>query len=255
MLRTRVIPCLLVRNGGLVKTVKFDDPTYVGDPINAVRIFNEKEVDELVFLDISASVEGHDPNIDMVRDIATEAFMPFGYGGGVATLEHIQKLTAMGAEKVIINSAAVARPDFIREAAETIGSQSVVVAIDVSRSLFGRYEVVTHSATRKTGLDPVEWAQAAQRAGAGEILVNSVERDGRMNGYDVALLKKISDAVQVPVVACGGAGKLEHFREAVVDGGASAVAAGSMFVFHGKHRAVLITYPKYSELEALFNVR
>ena len=255
MLRARVIPCLLLRNGGLVKTVKFDDPTYVGDPINAVKIFNEKEVDELVFLDISATGEGRGPNFDLVRDIATEAFMPFGYGGGVTTLDQVRQLTACGAEKVVINTGAVARPELITEAAETVGSQSVVVAIDVSKSLFGRYEVVTHSATRKTGLDPVEWAQKMERAGAGEILVNSVDRDGKMSGYDVALVRKIADAVRVPVVACGGAGKLEHLREAVVDGHASAVSAGSLFVFHGKHRAVLITYPKYSELEALFDAR
>ncbi len=255
MLRTRVIPCLLLRNGGLVKTVKFDNPTYVGDPINAVKIFNEKEVDELVFLDISATVEGRGPNFDLVRDIATEAFMPFGYGGGVTTLEQVRQLIASGAEKVVINTGAVERPSLVSEAAENIGSQSVVVAIDVSKSLFGRYEVVTHSATRKTGKDPVEWACEMEKAGAGEIVVNSVDRDGRMNGYDVALVRKITDAVRVPVVACGGAGKLQDLREAVVEGGASAVAAGSLFVFHGKHRAVLITYPKYSELEALFDAR
>jgi imidazole glycerol-phosphate synthase subunit HisF len=253
MLRTRVIPCLLLRNGGLVKTRRFADPKYVGDPINAVKIFNEKEVDEIVFLDISATPAGRGPNFEFIRDIATEAFMPFAYGGGVTTVEEVKKLVALGAEKVVVNAAAVARPALVREVAEVVGSQSLVVSIDVKRSLLGRYEVVTHSGTRRTGLDPVDWAGRVAELGAGELLVNSVDRDGCMEGYDLALLRRVADAVRVPVVACGGAGSLADLKAAVTEGGASAVAAGSLFVFHGKHRAVLITYPEYRELERLFS--
>lgn len=250
MLRTRVIPCLLLRNGGLVKTIRFETPRYVGDPINAVRIFNQKEVDELMFFDIGATVAGRRPNFDLIRDIATEAFMPFGYGGGVRTVEDVRALVGLGVEKVVLNAAAVERPELITEASELAGSQSVVVSIDVKKGMLGRYEVLTHNATRRTGLNPVEWAQQAQARGAGEIVVNSVDRDGTMKGYDLVLLKRVADAVTVPVVACGGAGSLDDFAAAVREGGASAVAAGSLFVFHGKHRAVLITYPEYSSLEA-----
>lgn len=253
MLRTRVIPCLLLRNGGLVKTRGFADPKYVGDPINAVKIFNEKEVDEIVFLDISATPAGRAPSFELIHDIATEAFMPFAYGGGVTSVEEVGRLVALGAEKVILNSAAVGRPELVREAAEVVGSQSLVVSIDVRRSMLGRYEVVTHGGTRRTGLDPAAWARRVEELGAGEILVNSVDRDGCMNGYDLTLLRRVTEAVRVPVVACGGAGSLADFNAAVTAGGASAVAAGSLFVFHGKHRAVLITYPEYRDLERLFS--
>jgi cyclase len=252
MLRVRVIPCLLLRNGGLVKTVKFSEPRYVGDPINAVKIFNEKEVDELVFLDISATAAGREPNFDLVRDIASEAFMPFSYGGGISSVDQVRRLVGLGVEKVVLNSAAVARPDFIREAASLAGSSSVVVSIDAKRSLLGRYETVTRNATKRSGLDPVDWARQAADLGAGEIFINAVDRDGTMQGYDLQLVRRIAEAVSIPVIACGGAGNLAHLREAVDEGGASAVAAGSFFVFHGKHRAVLITYPEYRELEQLF---
>ena len=252
MLRTRVIPCLLLRNGGLVKTVKFADPKYVGDPINAVRIFNEKEVDELVFLDISATAAGRGPNLELVRDIATEAFMPFGYGGGVRTIEQVAALVALGVEKVVLNTIAPELPGFVREAARLVGSSSVVVSIDVKRSLLGNYEVVTCNGTCKTGIDPVEWARRVEDLGAGEIFLPAVDRDGTQKGYDVTLLRQVTEAVSVPVIASGGAGQLSDFKAAVRDGGASAVAAGSMFVFHGKHRAVLITYPDYRDLQQVF---
>lgn len=252
MLRTRVIPCLLLRNGGLVKTVKFGEPKYVGDPINAVKIFNEKEVDELVFLDITATAANRGPNFELIRDIATEAFMPFGYGGGITTIEDVASLVALGVEKVVLNTSVVERPEFIREAANLVGSSSVVVSIDVKRSLLGRYEVVTRNAGRKSGLDPVDWAKRAADLGAGEVLLTSVDRDGTQKGYDLVLLRQVTEAVSVPVIASGGAGSLEDFRAAVQEAGASAVAAGSLFVFHGKHRAVLITYPDYRELEKVF---
>lgn len=252
MLRTRVIPCLLLRNGGLVKTVKFGEAKYVGDPINAVKIFNEKEVDELVFLDITATAASRGPNFELIRDIATEAFMPFGYGGGITTIEQVASLVALGVEKVVLNTSVVERPEFIREAANLVGSSSVVVSIDVKRSLLGRYEVVTRNAGRKSGLDPIEWARRAADLGAGEVLLTSVDRDGTQKGYDLALLRQVTEAVSIPVIASGGAGSLDDFRAAVQEAGASAVAAGSLFVFHGKHRAVLITYPDYRELEKVF---
>lgn len=253
MLRTRVIPSLLLRNGGLVKTVRFSDAKYVGDPINAVRIFNEKEVDELMFLDISATASGRGPNFDLIRDIATEAFMPFGYGGGIGDVGQVAMLVSLGVEKVALNAAAVERPYLVREAADLVGSSSVVVSIDVKRSLLGRYEVVTHNASRRTGLDPVDWARRVADLGAGEILLTSVDREGTQKGYDTSLTRQVADAVQIPVIASGGAGSIQDFRSVVRDGGASAVAAGSLFVFHGKHRAVLITYPDYRELEKVFS--
>lgn len=253
MLKTRVIPCLLLKNQGLVKTVKFKDPTYVGDPINAVKIFNEKEVDELVFLDITASVERRKPNFKVIEDLASECFMPFGYGGGIRNLDEIKELLKLGVEKVVINSYAFEDNTFIKKAADLCGSQSVVVSIDVKKNFFGKYEVCIYSGKKSTKMDPVEYAKKMQHFGAGEIFLNSIDRDGTMQGYDIELIKKVSEAVTIPVVACGGAWKLEHFSEAVKKGGASAVSAGSMFVFHGPHRAVLITYPSIHDLEKTLN--
>ena len=251
MLRTRVVPVLLLRNGGLVKTVKFDKAQYVGDPINAVRIFNDKEVDELVFLDITATPAGKGPNFDLLADIASEAFMPFGYGGGITTLDQIKRLFQLGIEKVILNSALARDPGLVGQAAALAGSSSVVVSIDVKKSFLGRYSVCTHAGRTDLKREPAEYAAEMQRRGAGEILLTAIDRDGAQAGYDLDLVGRVSAAVSVPIVACGGAGQLADFRRAV-DAGASAAAAGSMFVFHGRHRAVLITYPEYSALEALF---
>jgi cyclase len=251
VLRTRVIPCLLLRNGGLVKTVKFKDPKYVGDPINAVRIFNEKEVDELVFLDISATPAGREPNYDLLGDIASEAFMPFGYGGGITRLDQIKRLFALGVEKVILNTAAEATPALVSSAAAAAGSSSVVASVDVRRNWLGKCTVCTQCGQKDAKRDPVEYAREMERLGAGEILLNSIDRDGTMSGYDLELIGRVADAVKVPVVAVGGAGELAHFRQAV-DKGASAVSAGSLFVFHGRHRAVLINYPGQPELEKTF---
>lgn len=248
MLRTRVIPSLLLRGRGLVKTIKFQNPKYIGDPINAVRIFNDKEVDELVFLDITATLEKRPPQFDLIKDIATECFMPFGYGGGIHDIETANKILKMGSEKIVINSAA---SDFglLRDAADVFGSQSVVVSLDLKKSRRGKYQIYTHSGTKKTDIDPVKFAQDVEANGAGEIFLNSIDRDGTMEGYDIDLLRSITKRVNIPVVACGGAGSLEHFQQAVLKGGASAVAAGSMFVFHGLHRAVLINYPTQEELK------
>jgi imidazole glycerol-phosphate synthase subunit HisF len=252
MLRTRVIPCLLLKDGGLVKTVRFKSPTYLGDPINIVKIFNDKEVDELVFLDITASPEGRRPNLDLLGQITTECFMPLCYGGGVRTVDDVRELVALGVEKVAINTRAAANPEFVRDAADLVGSSSVVVSIDVKRSLLGRYEVVTEGGRRKTGRDPVAFAEEVERQGAGEILLNSVDRDGTMQGYDLELVRRVTSAVGIPVIACGGAGTVQHLADAVRRGGASAVAAGSMFVFQGKHRAVLVNTPAEAELRAAF---
>lgn len=235
----------------MVKTVKFGASTYVGDPINAVRIFNEKEVDELIFLDIAATPGRREPNFRLLEDIASEAFMPFGYGGGVATIEHVRRILAIGVEKVVINSAAASDPSLISAAAELAGSASIVVSIDVKRSWLGRYSVCVNGGRTNIARDPREYAAAVAELGAGEILLNAIDRDGTMQGYDLELIRLVSSAVTIPVVAVGGAGRLDDFVLAV-DSGASAVSAGSLFVFQGRHKAVLITYPQYAELEQLF---
>lgn len=251
MLRVRTIPALLLKDGGLVKTKRFTDPRYVGDPVNAVRIFNDKGVDEVVFLDISATARGTGPNFELLADIASEAFMPFGYGGGITSVEQVRRLYAIGVEKVVINTAVAERPELITEAAALAGASGVVGSMDVRRHWTGRYGVYAANGTREVSRDPVAWARKLEGLGAGEILLNSIDRDGIMEGYDLEIIRRVSDAVTVPVVAAGGAGTLADFR-AAVDHGAAAVAAGSMFVFHGKHRAVLITYPDQEELERLF---
>jgi imidazole glycerol-phosphate synthase subunit HisF len=248
MVRTRIIPLLLLKNQGLVKTVKFKKPTYIGDPINAVRIFNDKEVDELAFLDITATVEQRPPPFDLIAKIASECFMPLCYGGGIRTMEHVNQLCRVGVEKVALNSITVENSEFVREVAETLGSQSVVVSVDVRRNILGQYRVATRSGTKITSKDPVEHAVDMERAGAGEIILTSIDRDGTMSGYDLELIRRVTKAVDIPVVACGGARAVPEFVEALA-AGASAVAAGSMFVFTGKHRAVLINFPSQDNLE------
>lgn len=248
MLRARVIPCLLLRDGGLYKTVRFKDPRYVGDPINAVRIFNEKEVDELTFLDIGATAAGRGPNFELLADIASEAFMPFGYGGGISNLEQVKRLFSLGVEKVVLNTVLASRPELVSEAATLAGSSSVVVSADVRRSWRGEYTVCVAGGRTNVKRDLIEFVEEMERRGAGELLLNAIDRDGTQQGYDLDLISRVAKAVSIPVVAVGGAGKLDDFR-AALDQGASAVAAGSMFVFHGKHRAVLITYPESAEME------
>ncbi len=253
MLKTRVIPVLLLRDSGLVKGKQFKNHKYVGDPINAVKIFNEKEVDELIFLDISATSNKREPNFDLISDIASEAFMPFGYGGGITSVKQIEKLFSIGTEKVIINSAAFHNPQLISEASQVAGSQSIVVSMDIKKTLLGGYEVFVENGRTRTKQSPVEYAKKMQDLGAGELIVCSIEREGGAKGYDVKSLDLISNAVDIPVVALGGAGKMQDFSEVINQTHVSAVAAGDMFVFHGKHKAVLITYPDYSEIEKLFN--
>ena len=252
MTTARVIPCLLLRGSGLVKTVRFRAPTYVGDPRNAVKIFNEKEVDELVVLDIEATHAGRPPQFELLKEIVSEAFMPVAYGGGIQSIEHARAIIALGVEKIVVSTAAVQIPALVASAVRELGSQSVVVCLDVRRSLLGRYEVHTHGGRRNAKLDPVRFAKQMESEGAGELIVNSIDRDGTQSGYDLDLIRQVSGAVGVPVVACGGAGSLEDLGRAVREGGAAAVAAGSLFVFHGRHRAVLISYPSPEDLKHLF---
>ncbi len=247
MTRVRVMPCLLLRGHGLVKTRKFRDPVYLGDPVNAVRIFNEKEVDELVILDILASREGREPDYEVIAEIAGECFMPVAYGGGIRTLEQARRLIRCGVEKIVINTAATESYEVIREIAQVFGCQAVVGAIDVKKTLLGSYRVMAKSASVEANTPLDEHVQALVAAGAGEIFLNSVDRDGMMEGYDLSLIRRVAQRVNVPVVACGGAGTVEHLVAAVQEG-ASAVAAGSMFVFHGRLRAVLINYPQGLDL-------
>lgn len=251
MLSVRVIPVLLLKGQGLYKTVKFKDPVYVGDPLNTVRLFTEKEADELICLDITASREGRGPNFELLTDIATETFMPFAYGGGITNVEEVRRLFYIGAEKVVINSSAYTTPALIGEVARQFGSQSVVASIDAKKKMFGGYEVVSHGGTKKQKCSPVEAAKEMENRGAGEIFINSIDQDGTLQGFDLDLVRQVAEAVSVPVVACGGASSLADFRKAK-EAGASAVSAGSFFVFQGKHKAVLITYPTPEELAQTF---
>jgi cyclase len=250
MLQPRIIPCLLVKNGGLVKTVQFAAPKYVGDPLNAVRIFNEKEVDELTVLDIDATAEGREPNYALIRDLAVECRMPLCYGGGVTTAEQVQKIIGLGVEKVALSAAVVADPTLLSRACERVGRQSVVVVLDVRR-VGSRCEVFTHNGRRATGLDPAEFAARIEKLGAGEIVVNSIDRDGAMKGYDLELMTRVRDAVTLPLTALGGAGSLKDVGELIRRFGIVGAAAGSLFVFKGVYRAVLISYPNRADKKAL----
>ncbi|CAN1518667.1 HisF Imidazoleglycerol-phosphate synthase [Paracoccaceae bacterium] len=246
-MRKRVIPILLLKNGGLYKTRKFRNETYVGDPVNAVRIFNDKEVDELAFLDIGATINGGDPDLEMLRDIASECFMPLSYGGGIRSVDMVHQIVAIGIEKVVVNTAAWTDKGLVSALAARFGSSSVVGSIDVRRNWMGRSEVFIRGGQEKIAPTPEEWARELERRGAGEILINSIDRDGEMTGYDMELVRRVVSAVSVPVIAAGGASDLADLKRVVTEGEAAAAAAGAMFVFHGKHRAVLITYPNPTE--------
>lgn len=248
MARTRVIPVLLIQNEGLVKGVQFKNHRYVGDPINAVKIFNEKEVDELCVLDISATVNNKKPDINRIADIVSEAFMPISYGGGVTTLEEAKELLYSGVEKILLNTALHTHPSLITEIAKSVGNQSAVASIDVKKNIWGKYKVYSRNAAKDTGKDVLEFAKECENKGAGEIVLNSIDRDGMCIGYDTELIKKVAQSVHVPVVAVGGAWQTGHLLEAK-KAGASALAAGSMFVFHGKHKAVLISYLNNNEIK------
>lgn len=248
MRRIRIIPVLLISKGGLVKSVQFKNHKYVGDPINAVRIFNEKEVDELVIIDIDASAEKRRPNFETIKEIVNEAFMPVSYGGGITNLSEVESLLQNGVEKVILNHSALQNPSLITQIAKSAGSQSVVVCIDYKKNMWGKLKVYANNGKSNTGMDPLEFALQCTNLGVGEIILQSIDRDGTYKGYDLETIQEISYKIPVPVVSLGGAGSLEDFSDAVSKG-ASAVAAGSMFVFQRPHQAVLISYPKQSELK------
>jgi cyclase len=250
MLRPRVIPVLLLKGAGLYKTVRFKDASYVGDPLNTMRIFNEKEVDEICVLDIGASTKPGGLQIDRIREIASESFMPLSYGGAVRSVDDVRAVFKAGIEKVVLNRLPFENPDEMRRIVAFAGSSGVVASIDVRRNWMGRYQVFTDHGARATKVGAVEAARSAEALGAGEILLTAIDRDGTMQGYDLDLISAVSAAVSVPVVACGGAATLQHMSEAMA-AGASAAAAGSMFVYQGKHRAVLISYPAPGDIESL----
>jgi cyclase len=241
MHRIRVIPTLLLDNDGLFKTTKFKNPKYVGDPINAVRIFNSKEVDELILLDYTATTDSRIPNFENIKEIVSEAFMPIGYGGGIYSLDHIEKLFKVGIEKVIVNSAAFSNEDILTEAIKIFGSQSIVVSIDYKKDFFGNNFIYTQGGKQKQKIEIGLACKHFQELGVGEIMINSIDREGTMNGYDIATIYKISHELLIPVIASGGAGNISHLADGV-KAGASAVAAGSMFIFQGIHNAVLLSY-------------
>jgi cyclase len=243
MVHARVIPCLLLSHDGLVKTVKFKDPKYVGDPINAIKIFNEKEVDELVVLDIEATRESKRLNLHLLKKLASECFMPMAYGGGINTLRDMKDVISIGIEKVVIGTKAVEEPEFIKKAAQVYGSSTVVVCIDYKNVFLKGKKVTSHCGSKISKYSPLEFAKLMEEMGAGEIILNSIEKDGTMTGYDWEEITKIANSVATPVVALGGAGKTADLQRALKETNVSAVAAGSLFVFHGEHRAVLINYP------------
>ncbi len=250
MLRHRVIPILLLQSRGLVKTTRFKDPRYLGDPHNAVRIFNEKEVDEIVVLDIGASRDSRDPDFDFIRGIAAECFMPLAYGGGIRNTDHARQLFSSGVERVVLRTSALTNPKIVSEIASFAGASSVAVAIDVHRTRLGKHRLVAPGTSLDGSSDWVEEMKRLVDAGAGEILLNSVDRDGTMAGMDTDLIRLVSTRLSVPLVAVGGVGSLADIKEGI-EAGASAIGAGSFFVYHGPRRAVLMTYPSYQELTDL----
>ncbi len=251
MLRPRIIPCLLIHNKGLVKTINFSHPKYVGDPINAVRIFNEKEVDELMVVDIDATVERREPDYGLIEHLAAECRMPLCYGGGVKDCRQIGKIIGLGVEKVALSSVIIERPEIIAEAGESVGSQSIVVVLDVKKNADDSYQVYTHNGRKATGQCPIEMAKRVETLGAGEIVINSIDKDGQMKGYDLDLIRRIKNEVNVPLTCLGGAGSLQDIGHLVHEYKIIGAAAGSLFVFKGIYRAVLINYPNQIEKGAL----
>lgn len=254
MLRPRIIPSLLFHDKGLVKTVNFKNPKYVGDPINAVRIFNEKQVDELAFFDIDASVLGTEPDYNLIEKLANQSRMPLCYGGGVKTVEQAQKIFGLGIEKIALSSAVIDNPGLISEIANRVGSQSVIVVLDVKKKLLGGYEIMTHNGKKSTGINPIKFAKQAEALGAGEIVINSIDHDGMMKGYDMNLIDKIAEVITIPLTVLGGAGSLSDIEKVIDRHGVIGVAAGSLFVFRGPYKAVLINYPTQQEKNKIFKI-
>jgi cyclase len=254
MIEKRLIPCLLLHKGGLYKTEKFKKPTYIGDPINAIKIFNEKEVDELMFLDIDASFLGNEPPYRMIEDIAGECFMPLCYGGGVKNVQQMKKIFSIGVEKISISSQAVLNPAIVSEAANIFGKQSVIVSVDIKKDFWGKKKIYIYNGKKNTNLHPIEFIRHIENMGAGEIVVNSIDHDGVMNGFDIDLLKDIKDVIKVPVIALGGAGNLNHIKEVFEKSNVDAVACGSLFVYKGPLKGVLINYPTNQKIKELLEL-
>jgi cyclase len=254
MLRPRIIPSLLLHERGLVKTVNFKSPKYVGDPINTFRIFNEKEVDELAFFDIDATVLHQEPDYVLIEKLANQSRMPLCYGGGVKTVEQAQKIFALGIEKIALSSAVIETPQLVTQIAERVGSQSVIVVLDVRKSFFGGYQVYTHNGKKSTGINPFRFAQELEKLGAGEIIINSIDQDGVMKGYDLHLIDKIAESISIPMTVLGGAGSLSDIEKVIHKHGVIGVAAGSLFVFKGPYKAVLINYPNQTEKDTIFKI-
>jgi cyclase len=254
MLRPRLIPSLLVQDNGLVKTVNFKNPKYVGDPINAVRIFNDKGVDELAIFDIDATVLRRDPNYSLIERLASQSMMPLCYGGGVKTVEQAQRIFSLGIEKIALSSAVFENPLLITEISERVGSQSVIVVLDVKKKLFGGYEIFTHNGKKATGINPLIFAEKAQKLGAGEIVINSIDKDGLMKGFDLDLIDNVREKITIPMTVLGGAGSLEDIEKVIDKHGVIGVAAGSLFVFKGPYKAVLINYPTQLQKNKIFKI-
>jgi imidazole glycerol-phosphate synthase subunit HisF len=254
MLRPRIIPSLLLHNRGLVKTVNFKSPKYVGDPINAVRIFNEKEVDELAFFDIDATVLNKEPDYILIEKLANQSCMPLCYGGGVKTVEQAQKIFGLGIEKIALSSAAIQNPQLVTKIAERVGSQSVIVVLDIKKKFIGGYDIYTHNGKKSTGINPYKFAKELEHLGAGEIIINSIDQDGVMKGYDMNLIDKIAETISVPMTVLGGAGSLSDIEKVIEKHGVIGVAAGSLFVFKGPYKAVLINYPTQIEKNKVFKI-
>jgi imidazole glycerol-phosphate synthase subunit HisF len=252
MLRSRITPCLLVHKKGLVKTVQFKEPKYVGDPINAVKIFNEKEVDELIVLDIDATVEGRGPDFDLIKNLAVECRMPFCYGGGVTTIEEAKKIIRLGAEKVALSSAAVNNFDILAKIGKVVGIQSVVVVLDVKKKLLGGYEIFINNGKKGTGIKVKDFIQKLNEVGVGEIVINSIDHDGKMNGYDISLIDLVRETTDIPITVLGGAGSYADIKSIISRYRPIGVSAGSLFVFKGKYKAVLISYPNKQEKKELY---
>ncbi|MBI2269191.1 MAG: imidazole glycerol phosphate synthase subunit HisF [Bacteroidetes bacterium] len=253
MFRPRIIPVLLLSNNGLVKSVRFKNHKYIGDPINAVKIFNDLKADELTFLDITAGKENRTISPEFVKNIGGESNMPFSVGGGINSLETIRQIILAGAERVVINTHAARNPDFILQASENFGSSTIIVCIDVKKKILGKDRTWIYSGTESTNYDPVEFAQLMEEKGAGELIIQSIDNDGMMNGYDIKLTKKIADAVKIPIIALGGAGSLSHLKEVYSSGNANGIGVGSMFVYHGVNKGVLINYPDKAKSTSLFS--
>lgn len=254
MLRPRIIPSLLYHNKGLVKTVNFKSPKYIGDPINAVRIFNEKEVDELAFFDIDATVLNKEPDYSLIEKLANQSRMPLCYGGGVRTVEQAQKIFGLGVEKIALSSAVIQNPQLVTQIADRVGSQSVIVVFDIKKKLLNGYEIYTHNGKKSTGINPFKFAKELEALGAGEIIINSIDQDGVMKGYDMNLIDKIAESISIPLTVLGGAGSIADIEKVIEKHGVIGVALGSLFVFKGPYKAVLINYPTQIEKNKIFKI-